>query len=141
MRVGGLWSLPSGMSGAVEWLIVPYSEAAPDSDHTYNIGATLGLTLDGENISIPLLPTLIIIRPDPSLLVQYFWEKNVIGDDPFSDPVESSVPFTLRVAVKNAGYGTAYQIQITSGQPEIIENEKGLYTVLVNLRYHLIAWA
>ena len=126
MRVGGLWSLPSGMSGAVEWLIVPYSEAAPDSDHTYNIGGTLGFTLDGENISIPLLPTLIIVRPDPSLLVHYFWEKNVIGDDPFSDPVEPSVPFTLGVAVKNAGYGTAYQIQITSGQPEIIENEKGL---------------
>ena len=50
-RVGGVWSLPSGMSGAVEWLIVPYSEAAPDSDHTYNIGGTLGFTLDGENIS------------------------------------------------------------------------------------------
>ena len=126
MRVGGLWSLPSGMPGAVEWLIVPYSEAAPDSDHTYNIGGNLGFTMDGENISIPLLPTLIIVRPDPSLLVHYFWEKNVIGDDPFSDPVEPSVPFTLGVAVKNAGYGTAYQIQITSGQPEIIENEKGL---------------
>ncbi len=126
MRMGGLWSLPSGISGAVEWLIVPYSEAAPNSDHTYNIGGSLGFTLDGENITIPLLPTLIVVRPDPSLSVHYFWEKNVIGDDPFSDPVEPSVPFTLGVAVKNAGYGTANQIQITSGQPEIIENEKGL---------------
>ena len=123
IRVEGLWSLPSEVSGAVEWLIVPYSEAAPDSEHTYNIGGTLRYTLGSENITIPLLPT---VRLDPHLLVHYFWEKNVIGDNPFTDPVEPLVPFTLGVAVRNAGYGTASQLQISSGQPEIIENEKGL---------------
>ena len=125
-RVGTTWSLPSEMSGAVEWLIVPYSEAAPKTDHVYNVGGTLRYKLEKENITIPLLPTLITVRPDPSLLVHYFWEKNVIGDDPFTDEVEPSLPFTLGVAVKNAGYGTATSLQITSGQPEIIENEKGL---------------
>ena len=126
MRVGQAWTLPSAMSGAAEWLIVPYSEAAPDSDHNYDVGGTLRYTLEDENITIPLLPTLITVRPDPSLRVHYFWEKNVIGDDPFTDEVEPSVPFTLGVAVKNTGYGTANRLQITSGQPEIIENERGL---------------
>ena len=122
----GGWSLPSEASGTVEWLIIPYSEAAPQSDRTYDIGGVLRYSLDNENITIRLLPAFITVTPDPSLLVHYFWERYVIGDDPFTDEIENSVPFTLGVAVKNAGYGTASSLQITSGQPEIIENEKGL---------------
>ena len=124
--ISSTWSLPSEMSGAAEWLIVPYSEAAPSSSRAYDVGGTLFYILDGENITIVLLPTKITVIPDPSLLVHYFWEKNVIGDDPFTDEVEPSVPFTLGVAIRNAGYGTANSLQITSGQPEIIENSKGL---------------
>ena len=122
----GGWSLPSEASGTVEWLIIPYSEAAPQSDRTYDIGGILRYSLDNENITIRLLPAFITVTPDPSLLVHYFWERYVIGDDPFTDEIENSVPFTLGVAVKNAGYGTASSLQLTSGQPEIIENEKGL---------------
>ena len=120
------WSLPSEGSGSVEWLIIPYSEAAPKSDRTYDVGGILRYSLDNENITIRLLPAPITVTPDPSLLVHYFWERNVIGDNPFTDEIENSVPFTLGVAVKNAGYGTASNLQITSGQPKIIENEKGL---------------
>ena len=119
-------SLPSGMSGSAEWLIVPYSEAAPMSNQIYDVGGVLSYTLNGEEIVIPLLPTKITVIPDPSLLVHYFWEKYVVGDDPFTEEREPSVPFTLGVAVKNGGYGTAYNLHITSAQPEIIENEKGL---------------
>ena len=50
----------------------------------------------------------------------------MVGDDPFTEEVKDSVPFTLGVAVKNAGYGVASSLQIISGQPEIIENERGL---------------
>ena len=120
------WSLPSEGSGSVEWLIIPYSEAAPKSDHTYDVGGILRYSLDNENITIRLFPSFITVTPDPSLLVHYFWERNVIGDDPFTDEIENSIPFTLGVAIKNAGYGTASRLQITSGQPGIIENEKGL---------------
>ena len=52
--------------------------------------------------------------------------KIVIADDPFTNEIEPSVPFTLGVVVKNAGYGTASSLTLASGQPEIIENEKGL---------------
>ena len=120
------WSLGSGAMGAVEWLIIPYSEAAIDSDHMYNVGGSFGYIVDGENISVPLVPAPIIVRPDPSLRVHYFWERQIVGDNPFTEEVEPSVPFTLGVAVKNAGYGTASSLQITSAQPEIIDNERGL---------------
>ena len=125
-NVDGSWLLPSSGTGAVEWLIIPYSEAAPDADHVYNVGGSFSYHLDGENITVPFLPTPITVTPDPSLFVHYFWERYVVGDDPFTDAVEASVPFTLGVAVKNAGFGTAYDLQISSAQPEIIENEKGL---------------
>ena len=119
-------SLPSGLSGSAEWLIVPYSEAAPTSNRIYDVGGVLSYTLNGEEIVIPLLPTKITVIPDPSLLVHYFWEKYVIGDDPFTEEREPSIAFTLGVVVKNGGYGTAYNLHITSAQPEIIENERGL---------------
>ena len=126
VRAGGLWTLMSGSSGSVEWLIVPLSEAAPREDRVYTVGGTLRYSLENENIIIPLLPTLITVTPDPSLLVHYFWERNVIGDDPFTEEREPSIPFTLGVIVKNAGYGTASSLTLSSGQPEIIETERGL---------------
>ena len=122
----GAWTLPSETSGSIEWLIIPYSEAAPESDRSYDVGGTLRYSLGGENITVPLIPAVITVTPDPSLLVHYFWERFVVGDDPFTDEVEDSVPFTLGVAVKNAGHGVARSLQITSGQPEITENERGL---------------
>ena len=124
--VNGGWMLPSSTTGAVEWIIVPYSEAAPDSDHIYNVGGSFRYIFNGENITVPLFPTPITVRPDPSLLVHYFWERYVVGDDPFTNEVEASIPFTLGVAVKNSGYGTAHNLQISTAQPEIIDNERGL---------------
>ncbi len=126
VRAGDTWTLLSGESGSVEWLIVPLSEAAPESDRVYSVGGTLRYSFDNENITIPLLPTLITVTPDPSLLVHYFWERVVVADDPFTEEVEASVPFTLGVIVKNAGYGVASSLTLSSGQPEIIENDKGL---------------
>ena len=122
----GGWILASGGSGAAEWLIVPLSEAAPTENRLYDIGGSFSYVSSGENITVPLLPTRITVAPDPSLIIHYFWEKYVIGDNPFTDDREPSVPFALGVAIHNAGYRTAMNLRITSGQPEIIENEKGL---------------
>ena len=126
VRSGDTWTLMSGGSGSVEWLIVPLSEAAPESDRVYGVGGTLRYSFENENITIPLLPTLITVTPDPSLLVHYFWERVVVADDPFTEEVEPSIPFTLGVIVKNAGYGAASSLTLSFGQPEIIENKKGL---------------
>lgn len=43
-----------------------------------------------------------------------------------ADIIEPTVPFSLGILVSNEGFGTAINLHITSGQPEIIENEKGL---------------
>ena len=43
-----------------------------------------------------------------------------------TDIIEPTIPFTLGLLITNDGYGIARNARITSGQPEIIENEKGL---------------
>jgi hypothetical protein len=76
--------------------------------------------------SVPLLPDTITVKPNPSLVVHYFHEKYVRGDDPLTPETEPIIPFTLAVMVMNTGYGVARALKISSAQPEIIENEKGL---------------
>ncbi|XP_046573868.1 uncharacterized protein LOC124281912 isoform X2 [Haliotis rubra] len=125
--VDGKGRLETDVSGTAEWLIIPYSTAAVKEDTLYDVGGTLSYTVDGSNFSIPLLPDTITVKPNPSLTVNYFQEKYVQGDDPMTSNVtEPVVPFTLAVMVTNEAYGVARQLKITSAQPEIIENEKGL---------------
>ena len=125
--VDGTGTLGRGVSGSSEWLIVPYSTAAVKDDTLYDIGGRLSYTVAGSNFSVPLLPDTITVKPNPSLIVHYFHEKYVQGDDPMTtNIIEPVVPFTLAVMISNGAYGTARQLKITSAQPEIIENEKGL---------------
>ena len=124
---GDYWSLPSNGAGAIEWLLVAYDEAAPTNENkAYYDGGRLQCVLAGNNISVPLLPTRITITPNPSLVIHNFLEKEVISDDPFTEPVEPAVPFVLAVAVTNNGSGVAMNVQISSAQPRIVNNEKGL---------------
>ncbi len=83
--------------------------------------------MGNKNISMPLIPAKIRVRPDPSLHVHYFWQRYVEGDNPFTTDVrEPSVPFSLGVVIKNAGYGTAYKVHFSSDESEIVENKRGL---------------
>src|ERR1035438_1424408 len=40
--------------------------------------------------------------------------------------IEPSIPYSLGVLVQNQGYGVAHDFRITSAQPKIVDNEKGL---------------
>ena len=106
--------------------MVPYSHAAPKDDTQYDVGGRLSYSVGGSSFSVPLLPDTITVKPNPSLIVHYFHEKYVRGDDPLTQEVEPIIPFTLAVMVMNGGYGVARALKISSAQPEIIENEKGL---------------
>ena len=124
--VDGTGHLGMDLSGSAEWLMVPYSHAAPQDDTQFDVGGRLSYSVGGSNFSVPLLPDTITVKPNPSLIVHYFHEKYVRGDDPLTQKVEPIIPFTLAVMVMNAGYGVARALKISSAQPEIIENEKGL---------------
>lgn len=125
--VDGSGIIVASGSGSASWILVPTSEAAPLGPTRYGVGGVLSYRQDGRQISIPLFPAPITVHPDPRLTIKYFHQRDVFADDPFTrDVIEPSIPFNLAVLVQNKGRGTARNVRIVSGQPQIIENEKGL---------------
>jgi len=121
-----LTSVMMESSSLFSWIIVPSNEAAPTGPTEYNIGGTLKYTFNGTLITVEMAPATIFVYPNPSLIFNYFWERDVYSDDPFTDEIEPPVPFVLGVMVTNNGAGDAKDLKITSGQPKIVENEKVL---------------
>lgn len=117
---------PNGR-GTAQWTLMATRDAAPIAPTVYAVGGTLRyIDPEGREIVAPLYPATITVYPDALLTLDYFQQRDVIGDDPFTAPVEPSEPFTLGLRVSNIGRGEARNLRITSAQPRIIENEKGL---------------
>lgn len=124
--VDGTGVLTPGASGSAMWTIIPARTAAPEAPATYYVGGTLAYSVDGQWVTNTLFPDDITVMPDPNLGVKYFWERDVYSDDPFTPEVEPAVPFSLGLMIGNTGHGTAKDVRINSGQPEIVDNDKGL---------------
>lgn len=125
--VDGTGTVAPGTTGKAVWTIIPGHEAAPSSDPArYSIGGEFSYVQAGTAVRIPLTPVDIDVHPTPRLALTYFHERDVRSDDPFTDEIEPSIPYSLAVLVKNTGFGAARNLRITSSQPKIIENEKGL---------------
>jgi hypothetical protein len=112
--------------GSAKWTFIPTNLAAPEIPTQYSIGGTLSYVENGATITVPLLSAPITVYPQAELYLDYFHQRDVFSDDPFTDQIETSVPYELAVLIKNQGKGVAKNLKITSGQPKIIENEKGL---------------
>ncbi|WP_309385876.1 MBG domain-containing protein [Cerasicoccus frondis] len=122
----GPGTIAGGSAGAVEWTIIPRDSAAPESDTVYTIGGLLQYDQDGNTISVPVETVEVTVMPDASLYLEYYHQRDVVSDDPFTSVVEPAIPYQLAVIVENRGYGAARSLSITSAQPEIVDNEKGL---------------
>jgi subtilase family serine protease len=117
----------AGLSiGTAKWVIIPASDAAPTNATQYFVSGRFRYTQGGTQLSVPLAPASITVLPMPELHVHYFHERDVFSDDPFTDAVEPSVPFNLAVMIENRGFGVARNFRLTSAQPQIFENDKGL---------------
>jgi len=126
--VDGQGVIAAGGTGSATYTIVPSRDAAPVTATTYFVGGTLSYTDPDTGLWIthPLASAAITVNPDPRLTLDYFMQRDVIGDDPFTPDVEPSQPFDLGLIVSNSGHGTAQNFSITSAQPKIVENQKGL---------------
>jgi hypothetical protein len=82
----------------------------------YDVGGRLSYSVGGVNFSVPLLPDTITVKPNPSLVVHYFHEKYVRGDDPLTPETEPIIPFTLAVMVMNTGYGIARALKVSGNK-------------------------
>jgi len=122
----GTDSLGPGGTALARWLLVPTREAAPSEPARYFVSGLMTYVLGDYEVVTPLFPDEITVYPDPVLHVEYFHERTVYSDDPFTPETEPAVPYSLGMIVWNSGAGEARNLQITSGQPAIIENDKGL---------------
>ena len=118
--------LAANSTGSLSWLIVPTADAAPLIATEYFVSGAISYTENELDIIVPLVDVAITVHPQAELDLQYFHQRDVIGDDPFTDEIEPAEPFTLAVMVQNNGAGEAQNLRIGSAQPKIIENEKGL---------------
>ncbi len=116
------------MSGTITFTFIPTNAAAPTAATLYSIGGTLTYTPSdlGTPVSVPVYPSLITVYPAAKLEVNYFLQKDVIGDDPSTPEIEPGEPAVLGVLVTNTGGGTADDLSINTAQPNIVDNEKGL---------------
>jgi hypothetical protein len=124
--VDGSGIIPGGTTATISQIVVPGSDAAPAGPTEHRITASLQYRQNGILVTIPLSAVPITVLPNPSLTVRYFHERDVFSDDPFTPEIEPAIPFSLAVMVENHGAGAARAMRITSAQPRIVENEKGL---------------
>jgi len=124
--VDGSGVVAGGSSGSVEYLFVPTLDAAPSGPTAYYLGGTLRFVEDGRVVTVPLLAAAITVFPEARLTLDYFQQRDVFSDDPFTPELEPAEPFALGLRIRNNGAGAARNFRIQSGQPRIIENDKGL---------------
>lgn len=126
--VSGSGIVQPSTSADIHWLMIPAFGAGGSSPQgvRYNVGAKLTYELNGAEWDTDVVPDTIVVKPMPLLVLDYFLPSDVYGDDAFTPEIEPPIPFSLGVRVRNAGYGTANQLRIESGQPKIVENQLGL---------------
>lgn len=123
--VDGGGRLSPGAEFKAQWLIVPTLDAAPLEQTYYFVGGSIHYAINGRAVTIPIMPDTITVKPDANLNLKYFFERDVYGDDPFTENViEPSVPFVLGLMVGNTGAGSAYNMTIQSAQPTIVRRQE-----------------
>ena len=126
----GEWELAAGGKGTATILFIPTKYAAPTSDKLYSFGGSLSY-LDpntGLTVTRDLDPVTLTVKPSPNLDLTYFMQRDIYGDDALTkNVVEPIVPAEFALLINNVGYGDATNVRMTTHQPEIIENEKGLH--------------
>ncbi len=122
----GTGSIPPGITASATWILVPANSAAPTQPVDYRVSGTLQFVRNGAFTLLPLAPIAIRVEPNAQLEFDYFVERDVFSDDPFTTAVEPATPFDLGLRVANRGAGSARQLRVTSAQPRIVRNDSGL---------------
>jgi hypothetical protein len=126
--IDGTGSLAPEEKGSATILFIPEKGAAPEVPKSYSFGGTFSYLdpFTGVTVTMFLFPVTLDVNPSPDLWLHYFMQRDILGDDPLTEPVEPIIPAELAVMIENNGFGIARNVRIESAQPEIIENEKGL---------------
>ena len=130
LDLGSGWTLDVNATGTATVLFIPTKHAAPDEPVEYSFGGTLSYIdpFTGLEVTRDLYPATLTVKPSPNLEMTYFMQRDIFGDDPLTtDMVEPMEPAEFSLLINNVGYGDATNVHMVVTQPEIIENEKGLF--------------
>lgn len=127
-NLSSAWKLGAGETGKATVLFIPTKNAAPKEPKDYSFGGWFSYTdpYTGLTVKRDLNPVTLTVNPSPELNMDYFLQRDVIGDDPLTEAVESSEDAEFALLINNVGYGDAKNVTMTTNRPEIVENEKGL---------------
>ena len=127
--IDGSGLIDGGINGVAKIQFIPTKQAAPLEATEYYFGGSLSFIdpYTAEEILYDFYPVEITVNPSPDLYVDYFMQRDILGDDALTlDKVEPSIPAELGVIIDNKGAGIAKNVTLETAEPEIIDNEKGL---------------
>ena len=123
------WTIGSQETGVATVLFIPTKFAAPTQEVTYSFGGQLSYTdpFSGLTVTRDLYPVQLVVKPSPQLELTYFMQRDVFSDDPLTENVtEPAQPTEFALLINNKGYGDANNVRMTTKEPQIVDNEKGL---------------
>ena len=126
--IDGAGLLDAETQGSAVLMFIPKKEAAPLEPHAYSFGGRISF-FDPFNFKMHeqvLTPVTIQVNPSPELYIDYFVQRDILGNDPLTDVIEPSIPAEMAVMIQNKGAGDAHGVTIESTKPVIVDNEKGL---------------
>ena len=127
--ISGNGSLAAQTNGTALVQFIPTKNAAPTEPKVYSFGGSFSFIdpFTGEGLTYPLYPVEITFNPSPDLYVDYFMQRDILGDDALTlGVIEPSVPAELGVIIHNKGAGMAKNVTLETAEPQIIDNERGL---------------
>lgn len=127
--ISGDGSLAAQTNGTALVQFIPTRNAAPTQPTVYYFGGSFSFIdpFTGEGLTYPLYPVDITVNPSPDLYVDYFMQRDILGDDALTlGVIEPSIPAELGVIIHNKGAGIAKNVTLETAEPEIIDNEHGL---------------
>ncbi len=130
LNLGSGWTLEANSTGTATVLFIPTKYAAPTEPVEWSFGGTLSYIdpFTGLEVTRELSPVTLTVKPSPELDLTYFMQRDVYGDDALTlDVVEPMKPAEFALLINNKGNGDATNVRMVTQQPEIIDNEKGLY--------------
>lgn len=130
------WTLNAKQTGVATVLFIPTKNAAPTVNKPYTFSGTLTYidAYTGLEVTRTLTPITLTVKPSPNLNLTYFIQRDVLGDDPLTQQVEPSEEAEFALLINNVGYGDATNVRMTTNQPQIVDNEKGL-----NIQFELVS--
>ena len=137
LRTGEV-TLAALREGRAGFWFVPTRDAAPTAPVDYYFGGSFIYRIGpgGTPQTNDLMLCKMTVSPMPFLKMDYFTQRDVFSDNPFTDVAEAYQPAEFALRVRNLGGGAAKNVRIASSRPKIVENESNLV-----VEYDLRNWS